>query len=185
MRRKSKLSLSLLVLLGSLGYLGYEYREKLALDKLVGKFTSDEEATEEEVPQTWATFVQGNDQFSMSYPDTFRIAKKMDGSTVQFLDEGEIHTEVHVVTDTDRLDRGLWLSSLPVEAAKLGGRPCKRYTTKVADGDRLVPTISYVAPYGEKLVGVSFRVRDDRLDPIQQRMLDTFRFDEALPATAP
>jgi hypothetical protein len=177
----SKLGLSIIVLLSCGAFLVHEYKDDPRIMELLGKLpfvTSPDEA--EELPATWPTFVHGGLHYSLSYPDTYTVQKNDDERRVNFLRGNEPKVVVRAVRTAERLEKGLWITDEPMEQARLGGRPAKLYVTRERQGNEIHRTLCYVAERDGMLVSLEFRTDRSKLGEIEQRMLDSFQFDEKI-----
>ncbi len=188
MKQKTKAGISFLIILVCLGYLGYQFREKLHLQEWLDKvpFLVTEEDQEEALESIkWLTFVHGTLHYSMKYPDTYLLEKQEDGNVIHFNNHGKPAVKVRSVTVRERAEKGLWLTNNPVEMATMAGQTCKKYTSREIDGSEIVEVLSYVINAEGRLFAVEFPTKNGSLSPTQEVVLGSFQMDEEIAASPP
>ena len=110
------------------------------------------------------------------YPDVCHI-QEYDGGTIFRFDGAPIMV-VNYVTEREGGKRGLWPGHKPAGSVELGGKDGKKFIYSHCDGPFCMHTVSYVVPHHGKYIGVEFRMEANEPSQLQQRILDSFAFDE-------
>lgn len=132
----------------------------------------------------WRTFVNETVGYSIEVPDVYIPMTHAGGRDVLFRYEGYPVIAISWVDEAEGRGRGLWPAHEPAGAVTLGGRPGSLYIYDHYDGPFGMHTVSRVVEHGGRMLGVELRTDHETPDPLQQRILESFRFTDA-PADTP
>ncbi len=132
----------------------------------------------------WRTYINKQLGYRLEYPDY--LAPYDHGPEVIFRTPGplpfrtpftgSVPALVRWETEEEGRSRGAWFGADPAGEVTFGGRTGTKYVYVHHDGPSADPTVAYVVPFRGKYLGVEFRTGGE-LDAVQQRMLESFRFE--------
>lgn len=126
---------------------------------------------------SWQTYSDPRIGYSFEHPDVFQVSHDRDENGVILRYDGYPVVSIGHFSEEEADDRGLWAGRKPQEQIRLGGRPGVRYVYDHPELLASMRTVSYVVEHKRKFLGLEFRTELDQPDAVQQRMLDSFRFD--------
>ena len=122
----------------------------------------------------WSTYANAQLQYALEYPTILSPQDYGDGSAL-FRYHSGVPVLVRYTTEEEGRNRGVWFGHEPVAKIRLGGRDGEKFIYDHGDGPFVTRTIAYVVEYRDRYLGLEFRT-DGELSPVQQRILDSFRF---------
>lgn len=124
----------------------------------------------------WASYTNDVVGYAVEYPDTYQLCEHHGGADAQLRHGRHPSIVIHWVREGDGRSRGLWPKAAPLEPIQLGGRAGQRYVYDHYDGPFYMRVVSYVVEHRGRQLGLEFRTNREDLDPVQQHVLDSFRF---------
>ncbi len=121
----------------------------------------------------WERYRDDQIGFSVEHPDVYETDRHHGGVLLR-------HDGYPVVAisyaDEDEADRrGLWADHKAVGNVELAGITGKRYVYDHWDGPAYMHTVSFVIPWQGRYLALEFRTKNETLDPVQQRIQESFR----------
>jgi hypothetical protein len=113
-------------------------------------------------------------------PDFYSGGEHQNGRSVLFRHDGYPVLSISFVDEYEGDSRGLWVGHESVGSIRLAGRDGKRYVYRHYDGPSYMRTVSYVVEHRDRWLGLEFRTELEEADPLQQRILESFRYSDAL-----
>lgn len=118
-------------------------------------------------------------KYSVEYPDIYSAENHV-SQTVSFRDNGNPAFRAIFTDEESGRNRLLWVGQTPAGTGYMGGRTATvyryRHYQKNSSPPDYVPTITYVAPHMDKFLALEFRSLSHVLDPVQQHVLESFKF---------
>ena len=122
----------------------------------------------------WVTYENKALGYSIVHPDVLTLQQR--GSEAWFAFEGPTFLRILDVDAEAARRRGLWGEQQPVGRATVGGRPATKYMYRHYDFNEYRPMMTYVVEHRGRLLGIEFPMHGYELDPVRQRILDSFTF---------
>lgn len=125
---------------------------------------------------TWVTYRNTALGYTLEYPSILRL--RVEGGTALFDYGWGVPVLVRFTDESGGRNRSLWFGHEPVGPVELSGRPGELFIYEHKEGPSAIRTVSYVIPLEGKYLAFEFRTGGE-LNPVQKRMLDSFRMTDA------
>lgn len=124
----------------------------------------------------WSLYANEKLGFRLEAPDHYEV--RAEGNSVVFVDGGRTALRVTHADRTEARNRGLWAQVDPLEGREYGETKGQFYRYRHYDGPLYVPTLAYVVRHRGMDLGVEFRTRQEELDLVHERVLETLELME-------
>lgn len=124
----------------------------------------------------WKAYSNAVVGYSLEVPDVYDPRAAHAGKDVLFRYQGYPVLVVNYIDEAEGKSRGLWPGHERAGEIELAGRSGNKYVYDHYDGPSSMRTVSYVVEHRGKFLGLEFRTTLDAPDAIQERIVESLRF---------